>query len=87
MIPADAGASDLLDIVTAAATAAGEDAVTIELAADDAARLAQLAQQVGIDGDAIWRAGWALVLARSIGFWRASFMSRRQPARCSVMLI
>ena len=52
----------LFDIVTAAATAvAGDDAVTVELAAGDAALLAELAQRAGIDADAMWRAGWALV--------------------------
>ncbi|HEX3477593.1 MAG TPA: AMP-binding protein, partial [Kofleriaceae bacterium] len=71
MTPAEPSADDLLDITTAATTAGtGEDAVTVELAAADAARLAELAQRAGVATDAVWRAGWALVLARLIGVAR-----------------
>ena len=70
-LSADAPEADLFDVVTAPATVgAGEDAVTVELPAADATALAALAARLGLGAEAIWRAGWALLLARLIGVSR-----------------
>ncbi|HEU4733455.1 MAG TPA: AMP-binding protein, partial [Kofleriaceae bacterium] len=60
--------ADLFDVVTAPAVASlREDAVTVELPPADAAGLAALAARLELDPPAIWRAAWALLLARLIG--------------------
>ncbi|HEX2685662.1 MAG TPA: amino acid adenylation domain-containing protein, partial [Kofleriaceae bacterium] len=65
---ADSAEADLFDIITApAVVSAGEDTLTVELDAAGAAALAALAVRLGLGVDAIWRAAWALVLARLFG--------------------
>jgi amino acid adenylation domain-containing protein len=60
--------ADLFDIVGApTALGAGEDSVRVALDPADAAALAALAARTQIAAAAIWRAGWALVLARLAG--------------------
>ena len=62
---------DLFDVITApAAVGTGEDRAAVELAAADAAALGALAERVGLPPAAIWRAAWALVLARLAGVER-----------------
>lgn len=65
---ADTSEPDLFDIVTApAAVEPGEGTVTVELDAADAAALAALAGKLGLAPASIWRAAWALTLARLAG--------------------
>ena len=71
MSASDATDADLFDVVTAPSIARpGADAVTVELDPGDAAALAALAARLHLESGAIWRAGWALVLARLIGVER-----------------
>ena len=68
---ADSSAPDLFDVVTAPASIEpGEGAVAVELPADDAAALGALAARLGLAPSAIWRAAWALTLARLAGVSR-----------------
>jgi amino acid adenylation domain-containing protein len=58
---------DLFDVLAVSTSGAGEDSIAIELAPGEAAALAALAQRTGLAAAAIWRAAWALVLARLAG--------------------
>ena len=67
-LTAGATEADLFDVVTApTVVGAREDAVAVELDAAGATALAALAARFGLGVDVLWRAGWALVLARLIG--------------------
>jgi amino acid adenylation domain-containing protein len=66
--PTPADLADLFDVVTApAVVGAREDSVTVALDAADQAGLAALAATHALAAEAIWRAGWALVLGRLAG--------------------
>jgi len=72
-VSADSTEADLFDVVTAplaVGAGADTDTVTVELPATDATALAALAARLGLGAEVIWRAGWALVLARLIGVAR-----------------
>ena len=69
---ADATDAELFDVVVPAASAgAAEGEVWVVLEPGDAAALAALAAHIGVASDAIWRAGWGLLLARLAGAPRA----------------
>ncbi len=61
---------DVLDVVAVAPGGTGEDTITVELAPADARALAELATRAGLPVPALWRAAWALVLARLAGVTR-----------------
>ncbi|TMQ20175.1 MAG: hypothetical protein E6J91_04550 [Deltaproteobacteria bacterium] len=70
MIPVGPAApeADLFDVVAPpAAAGTGDDTAAVELEAGDAEALAALAARLGIAPGAIWRAAWALLLARLAG--------------------
>ena len=68
--PADADA-DLFDIVAPLAAAGeGIDEIAVEIAAGEAEALARIAARLGLAPAAIWRAAWALLLARLAGVRR-----------------
>src|SRR5262249_39113963 len=62
---------DLFDIVSPATHGDGHDELAVELPAADANALAALARRVAIPSAAIWRAAWAITLARLAGVERA----------------
>ncbi|HSK01875.1 MAG TPA: hypothetical protein VK932_11565, partial [Kofleriaceae bacterium] len=67
MSPAEPSESDLFDVVTAPISVEpGEGTVTVDLG-PDAAAFAALAARLGLPPAAIWRAAWALTLARLAG--------------------
>ena len=55
---------DLFDVIAASPSGTGEDTIAIELSSSDAAALTALAQRTGSSAAAIWRAAWALLVAR-----------------------
>ena len=64
-------ALDLLDLVPMASGSPGEPTVTVTVTVTaDAAALAALSMRTGLDAGAIWRASWALLLARLGGVER-----------------
>src|SRR5262249_22258770 len=62
--------ADLFDVVIAAPAAGGEETLAVELDAADADALAALAERIGLAPAAIWRAAWAVLLARLAGVRR-----------------
>jgi hypothetical protein len=67
MSAADPSESDLFDVVTAPTSVEqGEGTVTVELG-PDAAAFAALATRLDLPPAALWRAAWALTLARLAG--------------------
>ena len=74
---ADSTDADLFDIVTApAAVGAPDEEIAIALDPAGAAAVIALAARAGIEPVAIWRAGWALLLARLAGTLRARLAKR-----------
>ncbi|HEX3759865.1 MAG TPA: amino acid adenylation domain-containing protein, partial [Kofleriaceae bacterium] len=68
--PADATA-DLFDVIAPPAAAAeGVEELAVELAAGNAEALTAIATRLGLPPTAVWRAAWALLLARLAGVRR-----------------
>ena len=72
---------DLFDIVTPSTLGSGFDSVTIALGATESTALVALAAALGLEPTAIWRAGWALTLARLAGVERVASGTRRERRR------